>query len=94
MSIFLKKYLTKCKAEIIIMLQLDKKQSSKGGKMETFKKLKQFRENKNLTMKQVSDKLGVSESCYCLYENGKRKASFETLVKLADIFSCSVNDFV
>ncbi|MBR2377476.1 MAG: helix-turn-helix transcriptional regulator [Clostridia bacterium] len=44
-------------------------------------------------MKQVAEKLGVTESCYCLYENGKRKASFDTLVKLAKIFGCTVNDF-
>lgn len=57
------------------------------------KNLKHYRESKNLTMKQVAEKLGVTESCYCLYENGKRKASFDTLVKLAKIFGCTVNDF-
>ena len=58
------------------------------------KKLKEFREKKGLTMKQVALKIGVTESCYCLWENGSRKPSFETLVKLAVIFDCTVNDFV
>lgn len=62
--------------------------------METIKKLKNYRESKSLTMRQVAEKLGVSESCYCLYENGQRKPSFETLVKLAEIYGCTVNDFI
>ena len=57
-------------------------------------RLKEFREKKNLTMKQVALKLGVTESCYCLWENGYRKPSFEVLVKLAEIYGCTVNDFV
>jgi transcriptional regulator with XRE-family HTH domain len=62
--------------------------------MELSIKLKQYREKKGLTMRQVADKLGVTESCYCLYENGKRKPSFEVLVKLAKIYGCTVNSFV
>ncbi len=57
-------------------------------------KLKDYRKAKNLTMKQVAKKLGVSESCYCLYENNKRKPSLETVKKLAKIFGCSVLDFL
>ena len=57
-------------------------------------KLKEHRTSVGLTMRQVSDKIGVSESCYCLYEKGQRKPSFETLIKLADIYGCTVNDFV
>jgi transcriptional regulator with XRE-family HTH domain len=63
-------------------------------KVNTPKKLKAYREMKDLTMRQVADELGVSESCYCLYENGLRKPSFETLVKLAQIYGCTVNDFI
>ena len=62
--------------------------------MATFEKLKKYRELKNLTMRQVAEKLGVTESCYCLYENGLRKPSFDTLVKLAETYGCTVNDFV
>ena len=62
--------------------------------MELGIKLKQYRERKGLTMRQVADELGVTESCYCLYENGKRKPSFEVLVKLAKIYGCTVNKFV
>lgn len=62
--------------------------------MNTPKKLKEYREKAHLTMRQVSERLGVSESCYCLYENGQRKASFEVLVKLAEIYGCTVNEFV
>ena len=57
-------------------------------------KIKNYREKKGLTMRQVAEKTGVTESCYCLYEKGKRKPSFEFLVKLAEIYGCTVNDFV
>lgn len=62
--------------------------------MQYFEKLKEYRVRKDLTMRQVAGKLGCTESCYCLYENGQRKPSFETLVKLAEIYGCTVNDFV
>jgi transcriptional regulator with XRE-family HTH domain len=62
--------------------------------MEKFEKLKVYREKKNLTMKQVADYLGITESCYCLYENGKRKPAFATLIKIAELYECTVNDFV
>ena len=62
--------------------------------MAVHRKIKQYRKKKRLTMRQVAEELGITESCYCLYENGKRKPSFDVLVKLAKIYGCTVNDFV
>lgn len=62
--------------------------------MAVFKKMKNFRESNNLTMRQVSERLGVTESCYCLYENGKRKPSIDVLKKLAKIYDCTIDDLV
>lgn len=62
--------------------------------MAVLKKMKKHRENNNLTMRQVSTKLGITESCYCLYENGKRKPSIDVLKKLAKIYGCTIDDLV
>ncbi len=47
-----------------------------------------------LTQTAVADKLGCTASAVNQYENGKRQPSFEILVKLAEIYGCTVNDFV
>ncbi len=58
------------------------------------KNLKELRKKNGLTMKKVSEHLGMAESSYCLCERGKRKLSFVRLVKLAKLYGCSVADFV
>lgn len=57
-------------------------------------KLRKLRQSKNLTMKQVSSEIGVSESCYCLYENGHRRLTLDILTKLSKVFGCSIADFL
>ena len=47
-----------------------------------------------LTQTSVALKLGCTPSAVNQYENGKRSPSFETLIKLAEIYDCTVNDFV
>lgn len=37
--------------------------------------LKKLRVQKDVTMRQVADEAGISESMYCLIENGKRRPS-------------------
>ena len=57
-------------------------------------KLKQFREEKGLSLVDVAKRLNVSRITVWNYESGKRKPSFDVLVQLAKIYGCSVNDFV
>lgn len=57
-------------------------------------KLKELRKEKNLTQKQVADKLCVSESTVCLYEKGQRTPSIDTLVKYTFIYDCTLEDLV
>lgn len=42
-------------------------------------------------MKELGEKVGVSESAISQYETGKREADFETLLKLGEILDCSVD---
>jgi transcriptional regulator with XRE-family HTH domain len=57
-------------------------------------KLKEFRERAGLNQTEVAMKLGFTQSAVNQYENGKRTPNFETLVKLAEIYGCTINDFV
>lgn len=57
-------------------------------------KLKQIREKKELSIKEVASKLKISRITLWNYENGKRKPSFETLIKLSKIYDCTVEDFI
>lgn len=54
--------------------------------------LQVLREVKNLTQKQVADKLGISESYYCLLEHGKRNLSYKHAKVLAEIYNRSLED--
>lgn len=49
-------------------------------------RLKELRLKRGLTQKQVADALHINQVAYCLYENGKRRLSCETVVKLAFFF--------
>lgn len=58
------------------------------------KKLRDKRKKLGFTLAYVSKHLGVAPCTYCAYEKGRRKPSFQTLVKLAKLYGCSVADFV
>lgn len=48
----------------------------------------------NLTMKQLGDKVGVSESAIGYYETGKREPDYEMLLKLSEALGCTVADIM
>lgn len=56
--------------------------------------LKKRRCTRNLTMKQVADAAGISESMYCLVENGRRTPSLKVLKKLARALGCTVDELI
>lgn len=49
-------------------------------------KLSSLRKQRNLTMRDVAESIGVSLSAYQKYENGTRDVSTEMLSKLADFY--------
>lgn len=55
------------------------------------KKLKALRLEKNLTQKQVADRIGLAISAVSSYESGVRYPSYEALIKLARIFHVSTD---
>lgn len=58
------------------------------------KKLRELRKGHGLSMKELGNILGLSESTISLYENGKREPDIATLIKIADYFQISVDDLI
>lgn len=54
-------------------------------------KLKSLRIEKNLTQKQVADRIGLAVSAVSSYESGTRYPSYDILVKLTRIFHVSAD---
>ena len=54
-------------------------------------RMRELRKQMKMTMKQLGDMLGVSESAISHYETGKRQADFETLLKVAEIYDVSLD---
>ena len=54
-------------------------------------KLKSLRIEKNLTQKQVADRIGLAISAVSSYESDTRYPSYDVLVKLARIFHVSTD---
>lgn len=58
------------------------------------KNLKETRKSCGMTQKQVAEKLGVVESCYANWEQGRTEPSIEMLRKLSKMFSVSIDDLI
>ena len=54
-------------------------------------KLKELRKSNNLTRKQASTRLGVSESTIGMYENGSRQPTLENLRKIANLYKTTTD---
>ncbi len=54
-------------------------------------RIKFLREELNMTQQELADKLEGAKSTIAMYEKGDRKPSLEVLVKLSEIFNCSID---
>lgn len=54
-------------------------------------RVKELRIRRNLTQKQLADDLNLSQSTIGMIESGKRDASNELLIKIANYFNCSTD---
>lgn len=52
------------------------------------------RKTAGLTQKTVADKLGVDQSTVCLWEAGRTCPRAETLVRVAALYGCLVDDLL
>ena len=53
--------------------------------------IREYRQRLGLTMKELGDKVGVSEGAISLYELGKRKPNYEMMLKLSEALETDVN---
>ena len=54
-------------------------------------RLKELREENNLTQTQVEELLNVKQNTYSQYETEKRQLSIEVLIKLAKLYKVSTD---
>ena len=52
------------------------------------------RNKKNLTQANMAELLSIAVPTYTLYENGRRKPNFETLIKISKILDVSIDYLV
>ena len=57
-------------------------------------RLKELREEKGLSMRQLSTELGTPYNSYRSYESGDLEPDIETLIKMADFFDCTVDRLI
>lgn len=54
-------------------------------------RIKNLREEFGMTQQELADKIDGAKSTIAMYEKGDRKPSLEVLVKLSEIFNCSID---
>ena len=54
-------------------------------------RLKDLREDSDLTQKKIADLLHIRQNTYCQYENGQRQVPIDVLIKLSRIYDVSVD---
>ena len=58
------------------------------------KRIKELRNEKDLTQEDLGKLINVTKVSICCYENGTRVPSLETIVTLADIFEVSLDNLL
>ena len=56
------------------------------------KKLKDLREDSDLTQKEIADILGISQRYYSNLESGNRTLSVDLLIKIANFYNVSLDE--
>lgn len=54
-------------------------------------RLKELRQLNGWNMKQAAEEIGIPYTTYVSYEKEEREMNSETLIKLADFYSCSID---
>ena len=56
-----------------------------------YKRIRDLREDKDLTQQEIADLLFINRRTYAAYENGVNSMTPETLIKIAKIYNVSVD---
>lgn len=64
---------------------------TKGGKIMN---IKQIRLSRNLTQKELADKLAVERTTVTMWERNSSSPNIQTLKKIAEVLDCTVDDLI
>ena len=56
-----------------------------------YRRIRELREDRDLTQKQVAQMLGMSQTGYSKYETGENDVPTQVLLKLADFYNTTVD---
>lgn len=56
-----------------------------------YRRIRDLREDRDLTQKQIAQMLGMSQTGYSKYETGENDIPTQILIKLADIYGTSTD---
>jgi len=59
--------------------------------MAFFDKIRELREDRDFTQKEIADMLGITRQQYQLYESGNRQFKIEHIVKICKFFGVSAD---
>ncbi len=59
--------------------------------MRYYPRLRDLREDHDLTQAQLVEKLGMHKTTYTNYEQGKREPPFELIIQLAELYNVSID---
>lgn len=57
-------------------------------------KLKQFRQDNGLSQNELGKKVGYTQQAVAKWESGESEPNSKTLIKLSQIFNCSVDELL
>ena len=61
------------------------------GRMAYYRRIREMREDHDLTQKQVAEALGMKQPQYFRYEQGYRDFPTDLLIRLADLYNTSID---
>lgn len=63
--------------------------TAEGGWRLYYRRIRDLREDADLTQARLAEKLGMHKTTYTNYEQGKREPSFSFIIRLADFYGVS-----
>ena len=73
------------------MLFCQYKKNKKGDKMPYYKRIRELREDHDMTQNDIAKYLGMKQPQYFRYENGNRDVPTEVLISLAKLYKVSTD---
>lgn len=80
--------------KMAILFRVSRDELINAGKVNYLARLKELRENKGITQRQLSEETGMSFQSISFYEHGEREPGVKALISLADYFNVSIDYLV